>query len=258
MRLVGIDEDLSKLRGPGTASSSSGWRLNEGGNAGRLKSAPAPRPGYGRRSGPGACRSALARPGPDRAAGLACGSISHMTELTDVSGAFGYGDSILVGERVRLRGVRRTTCRRSRSGRWIRGGWPRCRVGWPRRRRPRRRSASRSGARTRTTISASPSRRSTIRRCWSATSACGAHAPRTGVRRSGSPSAVSTSVVATARTRCGSSSATDSARWACTASSWAWPRSTPPGSALMRRRGSSRRAAIASRCCTTGAGMTRC
>ncbi len=29
-----------------------------------------------------------------------------MTELTDVSGAFGYGDSILVGERVRLRGVR--------------------------------------------------------------------------------------------------------------------------------------------------------
>lgn len=29
-----------------------------------------------------------------------------MTELTDVSGAFGYGDSILVGKRVRLRGVR--------------------------------------------------------------------------------------------------------------------------------------------------------
>lgn len=29
-----------------------------------------------------------------------------MTELTDVSSAFGYGDSILVGERVRLRGVR--------------------------------------------------------------------------------------------------------------------------------------------------------
>jgi RimJ/RimL family protein N-acetyltransferase len=29
-----------------------------------------------------------------------------MTELTDVAGAFGYGDSILVGERVRLRGVR--------------------------------------------------------------------------------------------------------------------------------------------------------
>ena len=39
-------------------------------------------------------------------AGLACGSISYMTELTDVPGAFGYGDSILVGERVRLRGVR--------------------------------------------------------------------------------------------------------------------------------------------------------
>jgi RimJ/RimL family protein N-acetyltransferase len=29
-----------------------------------------------------------------------------MTEFSDVSGAFGYGDSILVGERVRLRGVR--------------------------------------------------------------------------------------------------------------------------------------------------------
>jgi RimJ/RimL family protein N-acetyltransferase len=29
-----------------------------------------------------------------------------MTEITDVSGAFDYGDSILVGERVRLRGVR--------------------------------------------------------------------------------------------------------------------------------------------------------
>jgi RimJ/RimL family protein N-acetyltransferase len=29
-----------------------------------------------------------------------------MTELTDVSGAFGYGDSILVGELIRLRGVR--------------------------------------------------------------------------------------------------------------------------------------------------------
>ena len=29
-----------------------------------------------------------------------------MTELTDVSSAFGYGDSILAGQRVRLRGVR--------------------------------------------------------------------------------------------------------------------------------------------------------
>ena len=51
-------------------------------------------------------RCSDARPGPGYVAGLACGSISHMTELTDVSGAFGYGDSILVGERVRLRGVR--------------------------------------------------------------------------------------------------------------------------------------------------------
>ena len=30
----------------------------------------------------------------------------RMTELTDVSSAFGYGDSILTGEQVRLRGVR--------------------------------------------------------------------------------------------------------------------------------------------------------
>jgi RimJ/RimL family protein N-acetyltransferase len=29
-----------------------------------------------------------------------------MTELTELSGAFGYGDSLLVGERVRLRGMR--------------------------------------------------------------------------------------------------------------------------------------------------------
>ena len=34
--------------------------------------------------------------------------------------------------------------------------------------------------------------------------------------------------------------------------------STQPGSAPTRRRGSSRRAAIASRCCTTGAGTTMC
>jgi RimJ/RimL family protein N-acetyltransferase len=40
-----------------------------------------------------------------RAGGLAGGRIGPMTELTDVPGAFGYGDSILVGERVRLRGV---------------------------------------------------------------------------------------------------------------------------------------------------------
>jgi RimJ/RimL family protein N-acetyltransferase len=37
---------------------------------------------------------------------LACGSIGDMTVLTDGPGAFGYGDSILTGERVRLRGVR--------------------------------------------------------------------------------------------------------------------------------------------------------
>jgi RimJ/RimL family protein N-acetyltransferase len=37
---------------------------------------------------------------------MARGRIDGMTELTDVEGAFAYGDSILVGERVRLRGLR--------------------------------------------------------------------------------------------------------------------------------------------------------
>jgi len=35
-----------------------------------------------------------------------CGKIGGMAELSDVDGAFAYGDSILVGERVRLRGLR--------------------------------------------------------------------------------------------------------------------------------------------------------
>src|SRR5580704_9892363 len=47
-----------------------------------------------------------ARPKLCYIARLACGNISYMTELTDASRAFSYGDSILVGERVRLRGVR--------------------------------------------------------------------------------------------------------------------------------------------------------
>jgi len=34
------------------------------------------------------------------------GRIDRMTELSDVEGAFAYGDSVLVGERVRLRGLR--------------------------------------------------------------------------------------------------------------------------------------------------------
>jgi RimJ/RimL family protein N-acetyltransferase len=60
--------------------------------------------GRGSCSGPPDAAGPHGRPG--HVAGLAYGSISHMTELTDVPGAFGYGDSILVGERVRLRGVR--------------------------------------------------------------------------------------------------------------------------------------------------------
>ena len=47
-----------------------------------------------------------ARPELCYIARLACGNISYMTELTNVCRAFSYGDSILVGERVRLRGVR--------------------------------------------------------------------------------------------------------------------------------------------------------
>jgi RimJ/RimL family protein N-acetyltransferase len=43
---------------------------------------------------------------PDGAAVLGCGMIGAMTELTDAAGAFAYGDSLLVGELVRLRGVR--------------------------------------------------------------------------------------------------------------------------------------------------------
>ena len=35
-----------------------------------------------------------------------CGRIGDMAELNDGEGAFAYGDSILVGERVRLRGLR--------------------------------------------------------------------------------------------------------------------------------------------------------
>ena len=35
-----------------------------------------------------------------------CGRIGGMAELNDGEGAFAYGDSILVGERVRLRGLR--------------------------------------------------------------------------------------------------------------------------------------------------------
>src|SRR5262249_5291880 len=46
------------------------------------------------------------RRSPSSGVGPVCGSINPMTELTDLSGAFGYGDSILAGERVRLRGVR--------------------------------------------------------------------------------------------------------------------------------------------------------
>lgn len=37
---------------------------------------------------------------------MACGTIAAVTELTDVENAFAYGESVLVGERVRLRGLR--------------------------------------------------------------------------------------------------------------------------------------------------------
>ncbi len=68
-------------------------------------------------AGEGAARRALVRRGADghpgpRVGGPAgpgrgrkCGRIRGMTELVDASSAFGYGDSILVGDRVGLRGV---------------------------------------------------------------------------------------------------------------------------------------------------------
>jgi Acetyltransferase (GNAT) domain len=198
------------------------------------------------------------RPGQGHVAALACGSIGHMTELTDVSGAFGYGDSILVGERVRLRGVRDDDLPTLAKWQMDPGrmatlsGW----VAPPSEAAAKERIAKWSANEEDDlgfaieTLDDPPVLLGNIG-LWGAR-------PRTGARRSGSPSAVRTSVVAMARTRCASSSTTGSARWACTAFSSVWPRSTPPGSAPTRRRGSSRRAAIASRCCTTGAGTTRC
>ena len=141
-----------------------------------------------------------------------------MTELTDVSGAFGYGDSILVGERVRLRGVRDDDL--PALAKWEMD--------------PGRMATLSSWV-------APPSEAAAKERIakWSAndkddlgfaietlddppvlagTLICGARAPRTGVRRSGLRSAVSTLVVATARTRCVASSATAHARPALHAS----------------------------------------
>jgi hypothetical protein len=132
--------------------------------------------------------SALNRSRSGRVAGLACSSISHMTELTDVSGAFGYGDSILVGERVRLRGVRDDDL--PALARWemdpgrliTLSNW----VAPPSEAAAKERIAKRS-ANEKDDLGL-PSRRSTTRRYWSAASGCPlrARAPRTGGRRSGS------------------------------------------------------------------------
>ena len=135
------------------------------------------------------------------------GRIARVTELTDVESAFDYGDRLLQGERVRLRGLRDDDLPSWRGGRWTPAGWRPRPTGSCRRRRPRPRRTSRSGAPTTRTTSASPSRPSAIRPCWSATWGCGARARRTGARRSASGSAATTWAAGTARTRCGSSSA---------------------------------------------------
>ena len=144
--------------------------------------------------------SGPARPGPGHVAGLACGSISHMTELTDVTGAFGYGDSILVGDRVRLRGMRDDDL--PTLAKWemdpgrmaTLSSWVAPASEAAAKERIAKRSANQKDdlGFAIETLDDPP--------VLSATSICGARAPRTGARRSGSPSAVSTSVVATART----------------------------------------------------------
>src|SRR5438067_7462951 len=140
-----------------------------------------------------------------------------MTELTDVSGAFGYGDSILVGERVRLRGVREDDL--PTLAKWemdpgrmtTLSNW----VAPPSEAAAKERIAKWSANEKDDlgfaveTLEDPPVLVGNIG-LWGAR-------PRTGVRRSGSLSAVNISAVATALTRCASSSATDSARWACTA-----------------------------------------
>jgi len=128
-------------------------------------------------------------PGPDRivSAALACGSIQPHDRTHDVSGAFGTGDSILVGERVRLRGARTTTCPRSRRGRWIPGAWATL-SSWVARRRGRREGAHREVEREREgRPRLSPLRRSTIRPVLIGNIGCGCNGPKDRVRRSGSP-----------------------------------------------------------------------
>jgi len=167
-------------------------------------------------------------------------NLSQVTELMDVSGAFGYGDQILIGDRVRLRGVREDDLPALAGwemdpGRLITlSNW----VALPSEAAARERIVKRSANEEDDlgfaieTLDDPPV---LVGRIW--LSVAGAPA-RTGGRRPGSLSVVSTSVVGTARTRCVSLPATGSARWACTAFSSGWPCSTPPESAPMRRRGS--------------------
>jgi hypothetical protein len=219
------------------------------------RSCPAP-PGEPGSEGHLTMRARTASTG--QVAGLACGSIGHMTKLTDVFGAFGHGDSILVGERVRLRGVRDDDLPALAKQAMDPGRMATLssRMAPPSKAAAKERIAKRSANEKDDpglaieTLDDLPVLIGTI--------GLPTLKPKTGVRRWGSPSAVSTSVVARARTQRASSLTTGPARWACTASSSAWLRSTPPGSAPTRRRRSSRRAAFARRCCTTGAGTTTC
>ena len=171
----------------------------------------------------------------------------RMTELTDVSAAFGYGDSILVGERVRLRGVRDEDLPTLAKWEMDPGRMTTLsnKVAPPSEAAAKERIAKWSANEKDDlgfaieTLDDPPVLVGNIELFGvHAKDRCGTIGIALGREYIGR---------ATARTRCASSSTTGSARWACTAYSSAWLRSTPPGSAPTRRRGSSRRAVIASR-----------
>ena len=181
-----------------------------------------------------------------------------MTELTDVSGAFGYGDSILVGERVRLRGVRDDDLPALATWEMDPG-----------------RMATLSSS------VAPPSEAAAKERIakWGANEKDDLGfaietlddppvlAGNIGLWGARPKDRCATIGIALGRQHIGRGYGTDAMRvivgygfreMGLHRIQLGWPRSTPPGSAPMRRRDSSRRAAFASRCCTTGTGTTRC
>ncbi|HET9256740.1 MAG TPA: GNAT family N-acetyltransferase [Pseudonocardiaceae bacterium] len=181
-----------------------------------------------------------------------------MTELTDVSGAFGYGDSILAGERVRLRGVRDDDLptlakwemdpgRMATLSNWV---------------------VPPSEAAAKERIAKwSANEKDDLGFAIETLEDPPVLVGNIGLWGARPKDRCATLGIALGREYIGRGYGTDAMRvivgygfprWACTAFSSVWLRSTPPGSAPTRRRGSSRRAASASPCCTTGAGTTRC